>query len=431
MPFAFNPITAQLDFYKAQKPWDKLEYWNIILAMIFNWYWDRQYQYVNIKKSADLFDKIWNIIRTEYFNCFWDIVEYTVSTTTEVVRHKAKRFADENALRDYVEVNCANNWLTYTNDIVAIAYDLIDGEVPQIFKVNFWNTLEQIFRWRNQDKKSYNTVRPLNLLRISSTLYAWFIEQAINTVIPERKAVNGDYVYDVNDNPNWVLWFPRNTLNKYSLLNDETIILPSANDRNTISDYWAGTVVFNDNDCVYSREVLHDESYYVAYNLNQLTNPASAFTWYTKHQIPGIVASMFEASITVMIAYKLHTVSAGVHYYAIQLHPVNFDSLYFNSFDEAKYNLECLVTQYRKSKKLRLPVYTSSQWAVQNAVRIEKINWITLQWALIKHYWTSWRNAKLQFFLRDRTTGKISKPSDVSVFYARARRDNPIAMDCR
>jgi len=376
---------------------------NIDLSIVWNYTAQSK-----TKWNKDIFTA-YSWINSIYLSCFFDLIEID-SNGVEITKHEWLRFTSEAELFDYMLNNCSVTWTVANYNIIAEVYDIIDDTIPEINRMNLTNTFYNILKWKWRSKSSASRDLTLPSMleneKIDTTFYINFIEQVINTVLPEFGAT---YVYNALDLPERVIRSSRNWKWRFNLYGDNNPIRWNITDRRrcirwfqnflneaNTPNRWTNSV---------KREILHNESFYIYFDLNTF-----GFWFIAKNNMEQLTSYLANNSYSVCVVYKTHCNYLWDDYYACMIKPVSWNELWISWFDQTKYRIEAITQDKNWYAYLRQPIVQYYFWEVQWVARIDKVN---LKGLLFKDYqlFTKKNTRKANFILRDLVTNKVSRLS--------------------
>jgi len=347
---------------------------------------------------------------TTYMRCHWDIWEDPTSGGTG--RWEGQRFATLADLYQFLDVNCQRYSVDpnlFEHSIYACCYDIVDTSMTRINKVYGMNTFFSMLKGSHKYKTGAKSV---DINNVNWTQFqTWFAE-----LCNQNMGFGSGTTW--SPGAERALWLPRTSVKMYGLPRNgfacENVMPP---------DRWVwdwGSSDFS--------QIPAPGTY--THNTGAATNQIwcfinhsnpSAWTWAT-----SATAAMNLCASAQTSGIALYRMVSGTRE-AIYIKPVGIDRAGVSWFDTTQYDLEVL---YRRMD--RSPIITQISTGAQD--KYSDMCWVSKsQWAPRKaasdarlaFRRTGMEMEDVKFFLRDRTSGKISVPSEATLRGSQGHRNAP------
>jgi len=354
------------------------------------------------------------LLSSNYQDCLWDIYEYAPFNWALVNSWTKQTFTNADEAYAYLSTRAASSGGNFTNDIYARLYDIVDDSIMPIRKMYGMNTFYSMIKWRHYNGSggykttwaSYNFMWEPLTSRIRWQRWESFIEDAIQKLTPASS-----YVYNAAHEPWKCVWNASNYRKIYWGIKqgwkvahwgwqrryiDGTTLIPSNVSPSGDYDVQSGGA---------SRYYMMDLQNYSAVSDNWVS--------YAKDTPRHIYANQRYNKYSFLVAYSL-LLSWTPNKYAIFVKPVWVDTVNIDYFDTDIYDLYAVYNaknEYQRVKKIDTLWLSRFSW--WNVIRLTKEDWYEMPDYHVGKVTKEWytKLPKIQFFLKNKTTKKISRPS--------------------
>jgi len=356
----------------------------------------------------------------EYKNCAWDIHEVNGPG-----RWTGQRFASGAALYTFLNANVTQSGGVSTYNVMGTWYDEIDQSLPKINKIYGMNQFYSILKGRRAYKNSavycmntdYNKGTYCKWSNFP-TFFAALCNQAIGFPAGDTLAAGRERA----------IWFARSKF-PYGI--------PHSN--HTMEGFMMGVGPSLEGRWVFRAGTWYEDLDYAAGYRFVVAPPTGekSFVWVVFDVVSGayefvdrhkdIIKHMYHPHKSVAVLLRFRNLGTGA--VGLLCKPIGIDRLGFNWFDSSRYDLHTYSDKFDYSPTIRLVGPSHMDSEASDFRWFNKFAWFPIRSAYKAR--ASWHETKqeqprVRFFLRDKTTQKISPLSEMAIQGQMFRRLAPI-----
>jgi hypothetical protein len=363
--------------------------------------------------AADLYHNPSN-----YFGkCKWDLFEVDFSNVV-LNSWLGMDFADADALYTFIRANFTPH--PFTPNTAAYHgyikyYDEIDETLPRIDKIWGINTFFSMLKGRRSYRHNYYS---LDVSRINwSQFPTWFDDLG-------NQSIGFGPGHTFNPNDEKAIWVSRNDKKVHGLPVPGFQITPGVSGGRYIWDWGSSDFAPIS---MGSYENAPSSGSRILYSSLYLPTRAT-WSWWTNTQ-SSFMSTQAQNCYSTVVLYALeHT--ADPNHRAIMLKPLGIDRLGLNWFDSALYDLYALYSRKNYSPIMRRITSIGLSGLTNDLRWIERPQWdLGSSRARLSKSSVGLEPDIVQFYLRDKTSKKISRISEARVVRAQRHRDAPYSYE--
>jgi len=364
---------------------------------------------------------------SNYTQCFWRLYEREVGTNLLVNYWEGLQFASIAALYTFIRNNCVESGTapgTPANDIIATAYDIIDDTVQRVNRIYGLNTFLAILKGRRRYLSSN-----FDECVLDENLCSW--------------GQLGNWIDDLNANaPGWlnplsswapgsneenIVWFSRNIKKLYGLPNISTVFMNlTALTNRRVWDWGASAVVAAPLGGYQGTGPSGEPKIYCSLDM-----PTQTWTFFDT-TLRDHYVQQFNGDKSIIVLYQLSS-TADPNKRAVLAKPLGIDRVSIPWFDSSVYDLYALYNRKNQTHNIRGPLTSTFEDVIANKKWVLKDQWMhpskfdtkaSARMVGTQEYTT-------RFFLRHKSTGRISKPSSARIVCAQRHRDAMFKFEVR